>query len=150
MLRLLPRFWDKVSVEPSGCWPWMGQRDRDGYGGFHLDGKREIAHRLSYQHFKGDIPNGIYICHKCDNPSCVNPSHLWTGTHADNMADKVSKGRAYQPIGDKNKSAKLVEADVIAIRADTRPQHQIAADYGIDQAQVSNIKLRKSWNHIDD
>ena len=148
MLKLPPRFWKKVSVEPSGCWLWTRGKYKDGYGGFKLDGKMVKVHRLSYQHFKGDIPEGLCVCHSCDNPVCVNPAHLWVGTNDDNITDKVGKWRHAH--GERHGRAKLIEADVLAIRSDHRSLRKIAADYGIDNTQVSKIKRRIRWSHVDD
>jgi len=106
------------------------------------------AHRFSYQHFKGPIPEGMCVCHTCDNPSCVNPDHLFLGTHTDNMRDKMSKGRGGHLIGSRHQGSKLTEQQVLAIRADKRRQIDIAAAYGIKQPQVSEIKRRVAWTHI--
>lgn len=137
-------------MEPSGCWIWTACLGNKSYGLFKLDGKHQRAHRLSYQCFKGEIPDEMLVCHTCDNPTCVNPAHLWVGTNDDNMNDKVKKGRQSRLHGETNGFSKLTEDDVKAIRADKRLQRQIAADYGIHQANVSLIKLRKSWSHVDD
>jgi hypothetical protein len=87
----LERFQSMVSVGP-GCWEWVAAKDRDGYGQFKGNGHVR-AHRFSYDEFVGPIPEGLQVLHRCDNPSCVNPEHLWVGTNADNMADKCEKGR---------------------------------------------------------
>lgn len=92
------RFWAKVdkSAGAESCWPWKGAVHRDGYGRAHdRDGakKMKIAHRLCYEYAKGAIPDGLDVCHSCDNPICCNPAHLWTGTASDNMRDMHRKGR---------------------------------------------------------
>ncbi len=89
------RFWSKVEKRaPDECWEWTARKDRAGYGEFHLCGKTSKAHRVSYSISNPleDI-NGMCVLHKCDNPSCVNPSHLFSGTHQDNVADKCAKNR---------------------------------------------------------
>jgi len=80
-------------ISDSGCWEWVGSMDRNGYGSFSMNGKSMGAHRASWLLYEGDIPEGMLLCHKCDNPSCVNPGHLFLGTQSDNMRDAYNKGR---------------------------------------------------------
>lgn len=135
------------------CWLWTGACDRDGYGvmratihGQHL----KKAHRFSWAlHNKQPIPKGMVVCHTCDNPRCVNPSHLWLGTAAENQMDRVKKGRVARMRGELNHSAVLTESQVRAILADARPYSQIAADYDVTTMTVSDIKCRRSWGHLD-
>ena len=86
------RFMKKVN-ESNGCWKWNAQIFPTGYGAFHLNGKSILAHRASYLIFNGEIPNGIFVCHKCDNKSCVNPHHLFLGSAKENAIDRSLKGR---------------------------------------------------------
>lgn len=123
----------------SGCWLWLGYIDKDGYGRC----KRDRAHRVSYRQFIGPLEN-FSVLHKCDNPSCVNPEHLFLGTQLENIADMVSKKRHAKGI--KNRHAKLSLEQVEEIRLDTRPQKIIAANYGISQQQISGIKTKRYWN----
>lgn len=89
------RFWEKVdkSKGENSCWEWTRYKDKDGYGQLRFKGRMYLAHRFSYMTYVGAIPEGMLICHKCDNPSCVNPDHLFIGTHLDNKRDCIKKGR---------------------------------------------------------
>ena len=95
------RFFQKVNKTDS-CWIWVGAKTSRGYGSIRINGKSIGAHVFSYTHFKGKIPDGMIICHTCDNPSCVNPDHLWTGTYEDNHRDMWLKGRWVQSRGNSN------------------------------------------------
>lgn len=88
-------FWFKVNKIPNGCWEWTAAtQGNNDYGAFSINQKVYATHRLSYEMHYGPIPEGMLVCHKCDNPICVNPDHLWLGTQQDNMTDKVTKGRS--------------------------------------------------------
>lgn len=113
------RFWRRVE-KTNGCWIWRGSVISGGYGDVdeRIHGKRVFrirAHRLSWELANGPIPDGLHVCHKCDNPPCVNPDHLFLGTDADNSADKLAKGR--QPRGAKAGPAKLIDSEVVEMRA---------------------------------
>ena len=130
----------------SGCWNWTGGKTSRGYGNFWLNGKTVAAHRFSYEQHHGEIPDGMFVCHSCDNPSCVNPEHLFLGTPADNTADMVAKGR--KVIGPPGKRAKLTEVDVSEIRhlvSSGMTQRAVAKDYGVDPSTVSYIITNKTW-----
>ncbi len=128
------------------CIEWDGYRNRKGYGKRKFRGKNWLAHRAAYTEAYGEIPEGMLVCHHCDNPPCVNPEHLFLGTPADNSSDMTAKGR--QARGEASGKAKLTEDQVRAIRADTRMRREIAADYGVDSTVVSRIRLRHTWRHV--
>lgn len=125
-----------------GCIPWSGYILSSGYGQVKVNGKKWLAHRLVYTQIHGDIPNGLVVRHMCDNPSCVNPSHLELGTQSDNIKDCVARGRHH--------NMKLSADDVRAIRNDTRSSRKVAAIYGIDHKAVLNIRNRKSYTFVED
>jgi len=135
------RFFAKVDVSGE-CWIWLGKKNDDGYGELQIDLRIEKAHRFAYRLGKGEIPAGMEVCHQCDNPACVRPSHLFLGTHSDNMRDMVSKGRDRQPRkrGQDHGAAKLTNAQAAAIRSDKRAQSAIAREYGVSQTLVSMIQ----------
>lgn len=145
------RFWMQLKKTDT-CWLWVSNRDRYGYGRF-LGAVRGVstkfAHRFSYMLHKGDIPSGMLVCHKCDNPPCVNPEHLFLGTESDNMNDKISKGRHRAAFGENAGRAILTEEQVRAILVDPRPHTAIAADYGVKGSTIGSIKQRVSWSHIE-
>ena len=146
------RFWAKVDRRDADkCWPWSASRVGWGHGQFRLaNGKQGKAHRFSWELHNGRIPAGLCVLHRCDNPPCVNPAHLFLGTHADNMADRDAKGRGIVQRGELNHNAKLTREDVLAIRSSTGTLASVAAMFGTDQANVSLIRRRLSWAHVVD
>lgn len=152
------RFWAKVR-RSEGCWEWTGARQPTGYGHFGVNGRTVGAHRFSFELANGPIPAGVYICHSCDNPPCVNPAHLFIGSPTDNVGDMSAKGRARAPgprrpsRGADRWSAKLSEADVIAIRASYAAggisQRAIAERYGVRQSSVSRALAGRRWAAVE-
>ena len=114
-----------------------------GYGLLGYKGKTTRAHKLAYELTYGPVPAGLHVLHKCDTPSCVNPDHLYLGTNADNVRDKVAKGRSLSR--ERNPSSKLTPEQVELIRVDKRSQRKIAKDYGVAQTTVCNIKHGRTW-----
>lgn len=150
---LLDRFWERVD-RTDGCWMWTGPTTKAGYGIIRSAGGRNgttlYVHRLSYEIHHGPIDDGLVVMHACDNPRCVNPSHLSIGTHGENHADMISKAR--HPHGEAAPWSRLSEDDIRTIRdlhASGITQADIAHRFGVDRSHVSNIVHRKRWVHID-
>ena len=143
------RFQANFRIDPiSGCWEWTASRDRRGYGNFKFNGAQR-AHRVSYMLYRGSIPRGLNVCHKCDNRGCVNPDHLFIGTQADNVADMIAKGRQVSVRGSANGNSKLTELDIAEIRAAKGiTQKELAKKYGVGQAQISVIRLGQGWAFV--
>lgn len=131
----------------SGCIVWTGSTDKCGYGRIWANGRLESAHRASYEAHIGKIPEGLCVLHRCDNPPCINPSHLFLGTPLDNSNDKIAKGRNRKAAGERHWKAKLTYLQVEAIRNESGVQDLIAKKYGVSQATVSRIKIGKGWIH---
>lgn len=132
----IERFTEKVRFAENGCWIWTGSVDADGYGKGPGDNVR--AHRFSYEHHKGHIPKGMFVCHSCDTPSCVNPEHLWIGTSADNTADSTNKGRRAR--GEKSGVSKGSDTLVKIVKQNYAlgiSQDKLSAIYGISQSTIS-------------
>ncbi len=160
---LSERFWGKVNKTET-CWLWTAKMSPSGYGYTSLGKKNIRAHRASFEMAYGKIPDGLLVCHKCDNPACVRPDHLFLGTSADNSADMVAKGRVSK--GQKHSKvmktttnrgenchlSKLAEKDVLDIRARCKPGQrnmtEVAKEYGLTRTTVQTIVYRKSWKHI--
>ena len=148
----MDRFWNKVNKTPT-CWNWTACVRPQGYGMFgvqNAESKWKIlaSHRYSWELHNGPVPEGMCVCHSCDNPSCVNPDHLFLGTKNDNNQDKCRKGR--QPRGEQNHS-KLTEAQVIEIKEESkkgRSTYELGRVYGVDPSVISRINTGKKWKHV--
>lgn len=147
--RQMARFADGYAIEPnSGCWLWNKTYNQNGYGVFRIgsicDGTRQqrLAHRISYELANGSIPNGMEVCHKCDNPACINPDHLFAGTHADNMGDAAKKRRfpGSYLVGETNPSCRLSDQDIRDIRSSREKGIVLAHRYGVHHCHISRIK----------
>lgn len=150
MNSVVDRFNQKLLITP-GCWLWKA-RQKKGYGLMYVQGKMVAAHRLSYELHVGKIPDGLLVCHKCDNPICVNPEHLFVGSDADNSDDKLSKGR--QAKGPQVGTAKLSEMAVLEMRqmyakGKNGGIKALASRFNISKSQVWNVVNRKEWQHLD-
>lgn len=164
MKSLEKRFWSKINkLGPDECWLWTGATQGFGYGVLNscVNNKLVRAHRLSWNIHNGDIPANMFVCHKCDNPLCVNPKHLFIGSNTDNVHDMWKKGRASPPprngsipplhLGENHPNSKLTGAKVLEIRKLSRDGingRQLASLFKITPAQISNILRNKQWRHI--
>ncbi len=166
-------FWNRVS-KSEGCWTWTGLRTRAGYGHVSFAGRRwRYAHRIAWELTNGPIPDGLLVCHRCDNPGCVRPEHLFLGTNADNMRDMAQKGRdaftRYPELrprgnrhwtrqhperlrrGEQNNKARLTAEQVLALRNEYArgvSQSALARKYGVRQASVWRIVHGYTWKHV--
>ncbi|SRR6266487_1012585 len=157
------RFWTRVDrSHSSGCWLWQGKPDKKGYGRFCYNRRIVFAHRFSYELAYGSIPEGLYVCHTCDVPACVNPSHFFLGTLADNNADMRAKGRSVNPpakanktsfqkgvtCGEKHPRAKLTWDDIAEARQ-LRQQgwlwRELASRYGVTMPSIRKAVHGYTW-----
>src|SRR5262249_43761985 len=145
------------------CWPWRGALNNNGYGVLKVAGKNARAHRLAWTLEHGPIPNGLNVLHRCDNPPCCNPAHLFLGTLADNSADAARKGRMchgdrhhsraqreLRPRGEQHRQAKLTDGDVLAIRQlyrDGHSQRELARRFGVSKSAVGCLVRGQTWTH---
>lgn len=152
------RFWKKVNKSPNvkGCWVWTACKNK-GYGWFGVGNKKmKSAHRFSWELENGEIPNNFCVLHKCDNPLCVNPNHLFLGTLKDNTADMISKGRTnwLGKQGSENHRAKLSEEQIPIIRKmlveNLLTQREIGNIFGVSVMIINRIKTNKIWKHVNE
>lgn len=142
----------------TGCWLWAGGVSEDGYGKLKREGRTLRAHRFFYEQFVGTIPKGFVVCHRCDTPLCVNPKHLFVGTHLDNERDKDAKGRRSPSPGVTHRhtlrrgvshhKAKLSDDAVREIRAGQLPTLYYARKYEVSMSTIQRAKARKNWSHL--
>lgn len=155
-MSVMDRFKSKYRVNPvSGCWKWIASYAPGGYGQFCFDGSMRRAHRVSWIIHNGPIPEGMLVCHRCDNPSCVNPEHLFLGTHKDNMRDMIAKGRdnlVISPKGEDQHLSKLTEDKVLSMRKLRKetgmPYIKIGELFGISESASHAAITKVTWRHI--
>lgn len=152
--RVLSDFKERLLRTPTGCLEWLAARDVNGYGRVSWKGRTQLAHRVAYQLFVGAIPAERNVCHRCDNPPCCEPSHLFLGSQTDNIADMRRKGRGYVPVaprGERQNLAKLTEEKVVRIRAARaaggRPK-DLAVEFGVSPTCIVDVCKRKTWKHV--
>lgn len=152
------RFFDKVD-KSGDCWEWLAYKNRRGYGQFKLNGKMERAHRVSWSfHNNAEIPEGMEVCHRCDNPSCVNPKHLFIGTHSKNIKDSFDKNRSTNE-GESNPHNKLTRKDIVKLRKEYGSktfkrgekmkfyEHK-AKFYGVSSTQIRQAISGRAWSCV--
>lgn len=142
------RFWSKVN-KTNTCWLWTAST-KNGYGNITIEGKVRYAHRLSFIWHKGPIPDGLFVLHRCDVHSCINPDHLFLGTQTDNMKDCLDKKR-FQ-FGEQHYATHLTATDVLRIRelcAGGNTQRRVGQMFGLGQRTVFEIVHRKTWKHVE-
>lgn len=156
-LRYIVSFHQKYRVSSTDCWEWTKGRFNNGYGKFNKRsvtyGLSHYAHRTSWIIHNGPIPEGMHVCHKCDNPGCVNPEHLFLGTPKENMRDASQKGRMStwkRLSGEEHGRAKLTRDQVLLIKDDNRPRRKLAIEYGVSISRIAKIKQGVTWNIGDD
>ena len=150
---LRERFEEKyIPVTESGCWLWVGafkvEKIKFEYGVIVHKRKICLAHRIAYEIYKGPIPNGMSVLHRCDVTCCVNPDHLFLGTRADNVADMDRKKRRVVLYGTLHKMAKVTEDQVRTIRASAAFSHILAKQYSCSSSLIRRIKRRDTWRHV--
>lgn len=144
------RFWSKVEVkERHDCWFWRAGKDKNGYGMFWIKPQNQPAHKVAYKFEFGSFEKGLHVLHKCDNPSCVNPYHLFLGTNQDNIKDMIKKGRSLK--GEKAHSAKLTEIEVKQIKKlinEGMSSGMISKRFKVHKSTIKDIKALRTWIHI--
>ena len=147
------RFWPKVDKRgPDDCWEWKAATAPWGYGRFRFEGKDVLAHRVAYMLTVGPIPDSALVLHRCDNPPCCNPTHLWLGSHRDNTIDALKKKRRKSPRGERNGRSILTNYDVLGIRKLYKQgrftQKELADKWGVSQNTIGCIVRYETWIHI--
>ena len=130
------------------CWEWTGAKNEHGYAKMVRQGKTHRVHRYVYQLVAGELGPGINVCHACDNPPCIRPSHMFPGTQADNEKDKKNKGRRRDLRGEQAGRAILTEEQVNQILRDTRTEFELARIYQVNRSTISHIKTLRNWKHL--
>lgn len=147
--KLLARFKTKIAFgRPNGCDEWIAAKNEEGYGRFLMNGINRRAHNVAWELACGPIPEGMMVCHRCDNPSCVNPHHLFLGSNSDNMRDMLAKGRSGHLKGEVHPKAKLQPADIARIRSSLLTNTELAREYNVTRKAIAFIREGVNWRHL--
>lgn len=155
VLSLHQRFWYHVGKKSTEeCWEWTGKKNKQGYGRIRTESSgnhQSLAPRVSWEIHFGKIPDNLFVLHRCDNPSCVNPSHLFLGTIADNNNDRDTKGRTRCALGESNKKSKLTEDAVVQIRAlalEGYKPRELSLVFGVGTLAIERVLSGRTWSHV--
>lgn len=155
--KLITSFYDRIKKDKkTGCWNWQGCKDPTGYGAIKIKGVKYGTHRVSYRLTHGSFDFDLFVCHHCDNPSCVNPSHLFLGTRADNMKDAAEKGRLTSTfsLGEVNARSKLTRRQILKIRrihadpANKLNHEEIAKLFNVSRGHIGRIVRKDRWQSV--
>jgi len=150
-IRRLPPFEECYTVTADNCWVWNYGKAWNGYGLLKVAGEQRRAHRYAWERAHGPIPEGLLVLHRCDNPPCVNPAHLFLGTTQTNVTDKMQKGRFVSCPGERNGTAKLTQKQVLRIRTLLNQgvfHKTIAAEFDVSPTLVWRIKVGRAWSWL--
>lgn len=143
-------FWERTERQPNGCLHWTGRLDPSGYGRIDFEGKPRLAHRIAHRLAYGEDPGDQFVCHSCDNPTCVEPKHLWLGSQADNMSDASAKGRlnSFRGVGSQVGTAKITEDQAREIKFGSEPAVAVAARFGVTKEAIYAIRNSTNWGWL--
>lgn len=144
----LPRFLNNIAIPASECWEWTASILRTGYGSFSVNNKVTLAHRWAYQQYVGPIPKGLFVCHTCDNRKCVNPDHLFIGTHRDNIIDASKKGRLKGIKRNPHHLTELQVIEIIKLLQFSKAYTSIARIFSVSRQAIYLIDRNRSWKYL--
>ena len=149
IISLQERFWSKVNITNLlDCWEWTASKDSCGYGTFIYNKKFISSNRMAYILVYGNIPINMHVLHKCDNPTCCNPAHLFLGTHQDNMIDRNRKGRCAKIQSELTHLSKLKKSQVMEIRNSNDTVTNLARRFGVTYSTIWKVKRKDTWKNI--
>jgi len=152
-MKLEKRLARRSAVKENGCIEWTGSKNAHGYGNIWIDGVHVTTSRAAWILNRGPVPEGLLVCHRCDNRACINVDHLFLGTPSDNIKDAISKGRMVKPplqrmIGQQNPHCRLTVDNVLEIRASKETAKSLGLRFSVSRSHIEKIRSRRKWNHI--